>query len=320
MKNIVYIKKVDDYNDILKKNYNKISMFLKKIIYLYKNIFGIITKKKIEDFNIWVLPVQEKFSQNKINKIIKKLAKESENIYLFSNDCSSKLIYNQMDMYNLKYLNGKEIKKYLLIKILNYINNIQGNNLEDIDITLLINDATKLDVHLIEKLAQITKNIKIISKNFHQFKKLEESLNNKYGIALQFSNSYRKSLAKERIIINLNFNPIDINEYDIYNRAIIINRLEDNIKIKSKLYNGIVINSCDIKLNKEIREKFKKANLYNKYSNLLLYASTINDEEDNIKIFEEINKDKIMVVNLIGNNGIINKKEIKNISKSLTKK
>ena len=171
MRNVIYIKTVDDYCEIFKKNNIKISLFFKKVVYLYKNIFNIITKKKIEDLNIWILPICEKCSQSKIDNIVKKLAKTNENIYVFPNDLLNKHICKQIDKYKLNYLNGKKIKKYLLIKILSYINNIQGINLENLDITFVIDTATKFDMYLIEQLAQITKSIKIVSKNFSQFKK-----------------------------------------------------------------------------------------------------------------------------------------------------
>ena len=40
MQNIVYIKKVDNYDDILKEKYNRIPGFFKKLIFIYKNMFN----------------------------------------------------------------------------------------------------------------------------------------------------------------------------------------------------------------------------------------------------------------------------------------
>ena len=154
----------------------------------------------------------------------------------------------------------------------------------------------------------------------YKFKKLEEKLYNEYGIAIQFSNSYKKSLVKSKIIINIDYNKIEINEYEIFEEAIIINISEEDINIKSKLFNGIVINSCDIKFIKEKRDKFKKLNIYNKYNSIILYHSTINKEKNIDKIFQKLDEDKVTILNLIGNNGNINKNEFKNIIKRLDKK
>ena len=269
MNNIIYIKKVDDYDDILKKRHKRIPIFLKKIIFLYKNIFNIITKKEIEDCNVWILPIQEKYSDNEINSLLKKLTKNSENTFILSKDLENTHIYKLMNLYNIKYLKGEKLKIFLSIKMLEYVNNIQNNDFKNIEVTILVNDVFELNVYIIEKLSKLVKSIKVVSPSIYKFKNLEEKLYNEYGIAIQFSNSYRKSLAKSKYIINLDFNQIDINEYDIFNKAIIINCMEDNIKIKSKLFNGIVINSCNIKFKKEIIDKFKKIELYNKYNSLV---------------------------------------------------
>ena len=47
MEKIMYIKKVDNYDEIIKK-YNRLPMFFKKIIYLYRNLFGKPIIKRID--------------------------------------------------------------------------------------------------------------------------------------------------------------------------------------------------------------------------------------------------------------------------------
>lgn len=319
MGNLVYIKTVDKYDDILSKNNKILPKFLKGIVFMYKNMFNIITKKKIEDNSLWILPIEEKYSINKMNNILNKLAKYQENIYVISDDLVSKNLYKLMDEKNILYLKGKGIKKYLSIKILEYINKIHNEELSSNEVTILVNNVSEFNIYLIEKLSKIVKSIKIVSSNIYKFKNLEEKLYNEHGIGLQFSNSYKKSLSKSKIIINLDFNSIDINEYEVFNKAIIINCADEDVKIKSKLYNGIVINSCDIKFKKDIRDKFRKINIYHRYNNLLLYESNIYKEKNFNKIFEALDEDKVRVISLIGNNGDINKSEFKNIFKKLDK-
>lgn len=319
MNNIIYVKKVQEYNDVLKCAYKRMPMFFKKVIYTYKNIFNIITKKKVEDANIWILPIQEKYSINKINNIFKKLSVHNENIYVFIEDMYNKEILNLLNKYSINYLDGKKLKKFLIFGILEYIKTVQSQNLESFEITILVNDISEINIYLIEKLAKTVKNIKVVSSNIYKFKNLEEKMYNEYGIAIQFSNSYKKSLAKSKIIINLDFNEIDINEYKLFDKSIIINCTENDIKIKSKLFNGIVINSCNIKLPKTIKDKLKKMNVYDGYNCLALYESILNKEKNLNLTFERLEKEKISILNLIGNNGIINKKEFKNICKKLDK-
>ena len=81
-KNIIFLKETSSYDDILKKEHNKMPLFFKKLVFLYKNTFNIITKKKIADKEVWVLPVKEKYCISKLEDIIRKGLKCFENIYL----------------------------------------------------------------------------------------------------------------------------------------------------------------------------------------------------------------------------------------------
>ena len=318
MKNIIYLKEVSNYNDTLKKRH-KIPLFIKKVIFLYKNIFNIITKKNEEGYNIWTLPITYKYSLSKINKVLKKLLKEQDNIYLLSNELNNKQVKKFITEYSIEYITEEKIKKVLLINILKYICNIQKKELTNLELTILVNNTAELNVHIIEELAKSVKTLKIVSLNIYKFKNLEEKLYNEYGIAIQFSNSYKKSLLKSKIIINLDFREIEINEYEIYNSAIIINCMANNIKVKSRLFYGVIVNSCNISLKKEIINKFKSLNIYDNYNKLMLYASVIENESNYIKLNDIIKDDKVGIINLIGNNGDINKNEFKNLDKKLDK-
>lgn len=318
-KQIIYLKETSSYDDILKNKHSKMPLFFKKLIFLYKNIFNIITKKNVEDRIIWILPVKEKYSTSKIEEILKKRLKYQENIYLVSNELKEKETYKIMDEQKQEYITEEKIKKILLIHILKYITKLQKKEISDLDLTILVNNTSGLNMYLIEELAKQARTLKIVSLNIYKFKKLEEKLYNEEGIAIQFSNSYKKGLEKSKVIINLDFNSLEINEYEIFDRAIIVNCMDNNIKIKSRLFNGIIINSFDIEYKKEIIDKFKEMKIYENYTRLMLYASLIENEENILKIGEKLENDNAQIINLIGNSGIINKKEFRNIDKRLDK-
>lgn len=317
-KQIIYLKETSSYDDILKKEHNKLPLFFKKLVFLYKNIFNIITKKVIEDKEIWVLPIKERYSTSKIEDILKKVLKYQENIYLVSNELKKNQTCQIMDELKQEYITEEKIKKVLLFDVLNYIASIQNIEISNLELTILANNTSSLNMYLIEEVAKQTKSLKIVSLNIHKFKNLEEKLYNEYGIAIQFSNSYKKSLEKSKLIINFDFNEIEINEYEIFDKAIMINCTKDSIKIKTRLFNGIIINSYDIEYSKELINQFKEMRVYENYTRLMLYASTI-EEKDILKIFEKLELDNISVIGLIGNSGTINKKEFKNMSKKLDK-
>ena len=316
-KQIIYLKETSSYDDILKNNHSKMPLIFKKLIFLYKNIFNIITKKKTQDKEIWVLPVKEEYCESKLKELFKKVS--LENIYLISNELKEKQAYKIMDEQKQEYITEEKIKKILLVHILEHITNLQKKELSDLDLTILVNNKTNLNMYLMEELARQIKTLKIVSLNIYKFKKLEEELYEEEGIAIQFSNSYKKSLEKSKIIINLDFTELEINEYEIFDKAIIVNCISDNIKIKSRLFNGIVVNSCDIEFNKQIINEFKELKIYENYTRLMIYASLIQNQENILRIYEKLIADNIEIIDLMGNSGIINKKEFKNIDKMLDK-
>ena len=318
-KKIIYLKEVDSYDDILKKEYKKLPLFFKKIIFLIKNIFNIVTKKNEEEYNVWIIPVKEKYSNDKIKKILKKNFIIKDNIYVISKELENSNIYGIMDIYGIKYVTEEKVKKLLLISGLEHIAKLQKKDINSLDVTILIKDNSDINLFLIKEIAKLVKNLKIVSINIYKFRKLEEKLYNELGIAIQFSNSYKKSLERANIIINFDYSEIEINEYNICNNAIIINCTKDNIKIKSRLFEGININSYDINMNKEIINIFKKIHIYENYKKLILYASIIEKDNDFFDSYNNIDDNKVSIINFIGNNGIINKNEFKNVTKKLDK-
>ena len=152
---------------------------------------------------------------------------------------------------------------------------------------------------------KIEKNIKtlnIITNDISTCNKLEEYLYNEYGIMLNIANNKRKSLLNAELILNIDFPEELINKYKICKNAIIIN-FEDKIKINSKRFEGININYYKI----AIPSKYK----LNNFKNELIYESIILHQNNDFKnIMEKLKKDKIKIKKLIGNNGLINEKEI----------
>ena len=261
---------------------------------------------KIENVEIWNLPINSDDNVKKIQKVFAKLL-NSQNFYVLSQDLENKKIYNVLNDKEIKYLKTGKIKKLLSIKILEYILSIQKREIQNTEVNILVKESSNINSYIIEEIAKNALNVKIISNNIYKFKKIEEKLYDEYGIAIQFSNSYKKSLSKSNIIINMDFDEIDLNEYLIYDRAIIINCINQNIKIKSKLFNGVVINSVNISFNQELKDKFKNLGLYNDFSSLVLLASVL--EQENYKT--NINNYLVKIKNLYGNNGQISKNELK---------
>ena len=303
MKNIIYLKeyKID-------RKCSKLKLFWNKIIYYYRRFFNIITKEEINGYNIWMLPINGKYSINKLRRVMQKCQVNDENIFLIENKLRTKDMYLNLKEVEIKIYNNELIKKVLLDKVLEYITRIQKKQLNEIEVTVLADTNSEINVFLIKELAIKTKSLKIVSSNIYKFKNIEEVLYSEHGVALQFSNSYRKSLLKSEIIVNLDFDKLKINEYNINNKAIIINCTKDDLSIKNKIFNGVVVNSYKLNIKKELIDEFVLTDLLEKYENLDLYGSRLltGTLQENIK---QIKKDKISINSLIGNNGVLDKRE-----------
>lgn len=298
MKKIIYLKEI-------KKTLHPDKITL-KIEYYFRRVFNIIKKEKIEDIEIWYLPININDKLKKIENAFDKIL-NMQNTYVLAESLKNKKIYNILNAKKIEYLNTNKIKKVLSIQVLEYILSIQKREIQNSEVSILANDNSNINVYVIEKIARNALNVKIISNKIHKFKKLEEKLYNEHGIAIQFSNSYKKSLLKSNIIINLDFDEIDLNEYLIYDRAIIINCTNQNIKIKSKLFNGVVINNFNVNLKKDLIEKFKKLEIYNNFSNIDLIASIL-EQKDYMTNLDDYS---VKIKSLYGNNGQISKNELK---------
>ena len=141
MEKIMYIKKVDNYDEIIKK-YNRLPMFFKKIIYLYRNLFGKPIIKRIDKKEIMILPFQEKILNTKIEKILLKQIKRN-----LLNKNTKVVIEDELIKYNIEYIlyknnieiiKGDMTRKLLVLDVLKYIGDIQKKDIKQKDLLILI--------------------------------------------------------------------------------------------------------------------------------------------------------------------------------------
>ena len=268
-------------------------------------IFNIVYEKNIDGKTFFILPITNKTKLNtyvirRLSKgLYKKLYKKDiEDVvlskYLYNVDLLKNKLYGQ----NVDILDGKKLFKDLSYNILEYINKYKKEKIEEVSI--LVNDLSKRNVENIIYIAEKIKRLNIITNNIDKFKKLEDYLYEENGINITISNNKQKSLAKAKLIFNYDFPNELINKFKINANAVIIN-IPNDIKINSKRFEGVLVNSFNI----TIPVVYKLT----EFSDEIMYESLIykKDFEDLINI---ISKENITVKSLIGNNGKINVKEL----------
>ena len=257
---------------------------------------------KIQE-NTIMIPINENTKQKQIeklstktNKIIQKYS-NSKKIILSKEILQEQTYINYLNTYGLEIQNGKWLFEILLPDITEYIT--KKKNIEKVNISILINDLTDIELENIKTLARKYKTINIVTNHIEKFKKLEKSLEEDEGIIITITNNKKKSLMKSQIILNIDFPKELINKYNINDDAIIVN-VKGKIKINKKRFNGLNINDYEI----DFRDDKKNNNaLNNKFYLKDLYESELYKKQKISEIREKIKIDKVVIKKLILNNG-----------------
>ena len=239
-------------------------------------------------------------------KALKKLDKKIEHILKTNVNTNIILSREIKKIVNEKYNNKKE--KYLnIIQIMEYYKKekaIYLINLEHIlnkkilfehsfpqeqEIFILTKNKTELIEKKIKKMAENYKTINVVTPNIKEFKKLEYDLEQRDEI-ITIINNKKKSLARAKYIINVDFNEREILEYNINREAIIFNI--SNYKIVNlKNFDGQIINNIQIITLPS-----------NEFDMQDIYITNIQNKEVLKNIETKIN---LNLFKMIGNNGII---------------
>lgn len=249
------------------------------------------------------------YSNDKIIQAIPNLNKflNANNVDSVVLSKSLKVISGFKESINVNMLDGKIIKENMILKMLKYISYAMKVELSELDITILVNDSKAENLKCILNLAEKVKTLKLVTNNEDKFKTLEEKLQEIMGILIRVTNNKRKGLAKEGIIINIDFSEEQLNKYTINPNAIIVN-IQNNVRIKTKRFNGITVNDIKLGVPLNYKMKFAKANIYYDFEEKELYESSIYYMDFEVAQ-KKIAKDNIYIEALIGNNGPINTKE-----------
>lgn len=206
-------------------------------------------------------------------------------------------------------IDEKDIIKYLILEILEYIFEIQGKKMEQEDIYFLINKDEDIYLENIKTLSEKFKTTNIITEELSKFQKIVENIFEE-ETTIYLSNNKRKSLRRAKYIVNFDYGIGKIEKYNINRTAILIN-IEQNVKIESMAFEGISINNVNIQIPDELIEHFGR--MMEKINKNILYMSLVNQKQELARIKDRIKEDNIHILNLIGDKGIISQEEFKRI-------
>ena len=235
-------------------------------------------------------------------KLVKKLLLNGANNVVIDKkiiECNNLL--NLLRANDIKIFDGKWLERYLILDILEYIVNKKQIIKAETEIAITANEITDLLIEIIKNLSKQYKKLTIVTNHIEKLRKIEKEIKEKEGILIILSNNKNKSLLKSQIILNMDFNKELINQYKIFENAIIIN-VEESIKIDAIRFNGIIINDYEVEIG---RKEFIWREGIEKYKQKDLIEEDLYVRDTNKNIKGKIQKNNISIKELYGINGII---------------
>lgn len=261
---------------------------------------------KLEQDKI-ILPIdEEKLEIKKANKLAIKTKKILDiancNKVIISKKIKEQPLYiNYLNSYNIEIVDGKWLFEVLSYKTIEYISKVKKIKEEELSVSILINKITETSLYNIRKIARNCKRVNIVTNHIELFKKMENQILDEDGIMITITNNKRKSLSKSNIILNIDFPQELLNQYNIYEEAIIVN-IQGNIKIKKKRFNGMCVNDYEIQVLNDEEFDYDKEIRYNKKD---IYEASMYKKQPMENIMRKIKRDKVKIVNLFGENSSI---------------
>lgn len=274
-------------------------IFLSNRARWWEKKLNIIITTKFKEYYIYEISNLNRRCVEKLRKLIKK-----DNIKQVA--CEEE-IQQYVDKKIL--IDEKDIIKYLILEILEYIFEIQGKKMEQEDIYFLINKDEDIYLENIKTLSEKFKTTNIITEELSKFQKIVENIFEE-ETTIYLSNNKRKSLRRAKYIVNFDYGIGEIEKYNINRTAILVN-IEQNVKIESMAFEGISINNVNIQIPDELIEHFGR--MMEKINKNILYMSLVNQKQELARIKDRIKEDNIHILNLIGDKGIISQEEFKRI-------
>lgn len=269
-------------------------------------IFKIFNVIQLREDKI-ILPIgAEKISSRKAFKLARKTKKIldktiSKRIVISQNIQKQQEYVNLLHSYSLEIAEGKWLFEALSSKVLDYILGKKQMKKEETQISILVNDITENVLANIRKIAKEYKRVNIVTNHIQKFRKIEKQILEQDGIMITVGNNKRKGLAKSNLILNVDFPSELINQYNIYENAMIVN-LKGNVKIEKKRFNGICINDYEIEF--QDREEFDY-DKNTKYKASEIYEAQMNKKQSFQEIMKQVEKDRVRIVQLVGMNTIV---------------
>lgn len=295
---IAYIKQFEKEEELLNLRQQQYTKFIRKIIAKIKKMFLTPNITELEDSIIVILPTSEneKISENKIEKIIKKIRKRAyiQNVAVSNFLLKNFNIKNYIEENNMHILDGTWLWNHMVLNLIKYVCNKKEDQLQKQEVAILVKENTEINMQNIIEIAKNVKFVNVFTPYKGKFKMIEEYLYSIYGVVIRITNN-KKAIVKSNIIVNIDFSEEELNQYTISERAIVLNK-NKHVNIGAKKFTGINCNSFKINWNEKNINELKERNIYNYFNKNILYESAIYRKDTYKNICADIEKDEVKIV------------------------
>lgn len=284
-------------------SYAIISLKERKKLYNHITVDEVCDEIKIE------LPKFKEKSSIRYGKNVSKILKKYKvsNAVLDEELLGFKAFINVLNENDNYIITGRRMYKVLLPIILRDTARLSNINMQEINITLLVDEYSIENLDLIKCIADEVKHVTLITNNAYRFEKLVDELLHYKGISIKLLNKGKYNLKKDNYVVNVDFTSEDFNKINLPINAIVISLNGEKHAIK-KNFNGIYINDVDIFLGKK-EKNFRSLSLCEAY--IYNYMKGI---RENQLLF---NRSVYKLDGYIGINGYITQEDFERIGKIL---
>jgi len=130
----------------------------------------------------------DEISPRMINNLKEKLLlMDSKDVVLPNLLLGNSAFVNILEEYGYKILRGKWLYKFLCFDIVQKIACVQGKDIGDIEVSVLSNEDSEINIENIKLLAEKCKVVNVISKNPRAFRVVERYLYDEFGSIINVS-------------------------------------------------------------------------------------------------------------------------------------
>ena len=252
-----------------------------------------------------ILPItgDEIITDKKAQKLVKKTKKVleqtvSKRIVISQKIKKQEKYIEMLKQYDYEIIDGRWLFEVLSCKTLDYITKQRKMKKEETAISILVNDLNENIIEIIREISKQYKRVNIVTNHIERLKKIEQQILEKDGIMITVGNNKKKGLVKSNIILNVDFPSKILQQYNIYENAIIIN-VREKAEINKKRFNGITINDYDISW-----ENLNNYENSKKYKCCEIYEGQLNKKQSFKDIMNIVKRDKITITKLIAKNTV----------------